>query len=147
MHEQLVLCYYMQDFFPFGETSFWKYRTELTGIFFLLLYKISLVNMKKGRMYVWKVVSQPKYHLKLNLFGKEEYIWKWKCELLSPMWLLDWSQPGSSLHGILQARILEWVDILFSRESSWPRDQTQVSCIAGRFFIIWVTRDIWIIYE
>ena len=42
--------------------------------------------------------------------------------------------PGSSVHGILQARILEWVAIPFSRGSSWPRDWTQVSCITGRFF-------------
>ena len=44
---------------------------------------------------------------------------------------------GSSVHGILQARILEWVDISYSRESSWPRDRTcisYVSCLAGRFF-------------
>ena len=47
------------------------------------------------------------------------------------------SLPGSSVHGILQARILEWVAIPFSRVSSWPRDQTQVSCIAGRFFTTW----------
>ena len=46
----------------------------------------------------------------------------------------------SSVHGILQARIPELVAIPFSRGSSWPRDQTQVSCIAGRFFIIWTTR-------
>ena len=39
--------------------------------------------------------------------------------------------PGSSVHGILQARILESVAIAFSRKSSWPRDQTQVSCMAG----------------
>ena len=38
------------------------------------------------------------------------------------------------VHGILQTRILEWVIFPFSRESSQPRDQTQVSCIAGRFF-------------
>ena len=43
-------------------------------------------------------------------------------------------QPGSSVHGILQARILEWVAFPFSRGSSQPRNQTQVSCIAGRFF-------------
>jgi len=41
-----------------------------------------------------------------------------------------------SVHGILQARILEWVSILFFRVSSRPRDQTQVSCIADRFFTI-----------
>ena len=47
---------------------------------------------------------------------------------------MDCSPPGSSVHGILQARILEWVAITFSRGSSWPRDWTQASCIAGRFF-------------
>ena len=51
------------------------------------------------------------------------------------------SLPGSSVHGILQARILEWVAIFFSRGSSWPRDRTWVSCIAGRLFIIWATRE------
>ena len=44
---------------------------------------------------------------------------------------MDCSPPGSSNHGILQARILEWVAISFSRGSSWLRDRTQVSCIAG----------------
>ena len=45
---------------------------------------------------------------------------------------IDWT----SVHGILQARILEWVTILFSRGSSLPRDGIQVFCIAGRFFTI-----------
>ena len=53
---------------------------------------------------------------------------------------MDCRPPGSSVHGILQARILEWVVIPFSRGSSWPRSQTWVSCIAVRFFIIWATR-------
>ena len=44
-------------------------------------------------------------------------------------------------HGILQARILEWLAFPFSRGSSHPRDQTQVSCIAGGFFTSWVTRE------
>ena len=44
---------------------------------------------------------------------------------------MDYSLPGSSVHGILQARILEWVAIPFSRGSSQPRDRAQVSCIAG----------------
>ena len=43
------------------------------------------------------------------------------------------------VHGILQARILEWVAFPFSRGSSQPRDPTQVSCIAGRFFSRWAT--------
>ena len=45
------------------------------------------------------------------------------------------------VHGILQARILEWVTFPFSRESSQPRDQTQVFCIEGRFFTSWTTRE------
>ena len=58
--------------------------------------------------------------------------------LCNPM---DCSLPGSSIHGIVQARILEWVAIPFSRGSSWPRDRTWVSCTAGRFFTIWATRE------
>ena len=54
---------------------------------------------------------------------------------------VDCSSPGSSVHGILQARILEWVAISFSRESSLPRDPIQISCTAGRFFAIWATRE------
>ena len=52
--------------------------------------------------------------------------------LFDPM---DCSPPGFSVHGILQARILKWVAIPFSRGSSQLRDQTHVSCIAGRLFI------------
>ena len=55
---------------------------------------------------------------------------------------MDYSPPGSSVHGIFQAGILEWVAIPFSRGSSPPRDQTQVSCIAGKFFTVWVTREV-----
>ena len=54
---------------------------------------------------------------------------------------VDCSSPGFSVHGILQARILEWVAISFSRGSSQPRDRTQISCIAGRFFTRWATRE------
>ena len=54
---------------------------------------------------------------------------------------MDCSPPGSSVHGILQARILEWVAIFFSRGSSWPRDWTQISHIAGRGFNLWATRE------
>ena len=46
----------------------------------------------------------------------------------------DCSPAGTSVHGLSQARIPEWVAISFSRESSWPRDQTHISCIASRFF-------------
>ena len=54
---------------------------------------------------------------------------------------MDCGLPGSSVHGILQARILEWGAILFSKGSSRPRDRTWVSCIAGTFFTIWAIRE------
>ena len=54
---------------------------------------------------------------------------------------MDCSLPGSSVHGLLQARILEWVAISFSRGSSQPRDQTKGSRVAGRFFMIWATGE------
>ena len=47
---------------------------------------------------------------------------------------------SSSVHGILQARILEWVAVSLSRGTSWPRDHTQI-CIAGRVFTIWATSE------
>ena len=57
---------------------------------------------------------------------------------LQPM---DYSPPGSSVHGILQARILEWVAVSSSRGSAQPRDWTHVSRIADKFFTVWATRD------
>ena len=54
---------------------------------------------------------------------------------------VDCSLPGFSIYGILQARIMEWVTISFSRGSSPPRDRTQASCIGGRHFNLWATRE------
>ena len=52
-----------------------------------------------------------------------------------------WDPMDYTVHGVLQARILEWVAVPFSRGSSQPRDWTQVSHIAGRFFTSWATRE------
>ena len=72
-----------------------------------------------------------------------EYI-KWReWKSLSHVWLFETlfcSAQGNPIHGILQARILEWVAFPFSRGSSLPRDWTQVTQIVGRFFTSWVTR-------
>ena len=57
---------------------------------------------------------------------------------------MDCSLPGSSVHGIFQARVLEWGAIDFSRGSSQPRDQTQVSHTAGRRFTVWASREAYI---
>ena len=66
--------------------------------------------------------------------------WKWSRSVVSDsLQPRDCSPPDSSFHWILQARTLEWVAISFSRGSSWPRDRTQVSHIAGRCFNLWAT--------
>ena len=69
----------------------------------------------------------------------EEKVLLLSCvQLCDPM---NCSLPCYSVHGILQARILEWVVLPFSRGSSQPRDQTCFSWIVGRFFTIWTTRE------
>ena len=69
--------------------------------------------------------------------------WKWSASVMSTLCdPMDWSPPGSSVHGIFQARMLEWVAISFSGRSSRPRDWTWVSCIAGRLFTVWATKRI-----
>ena len=67
--------------------------------------------------------------------------WKSNCSSLSLVQLFVTPWTVASVRGILQARILDWVAIPFSRGSSQPRDQTWVSHIAGGFFSIWATRD------
>ena len=69
----------------------------------------------------------------------------WEVKLLSHVAFcnpMDCTLPGSSIHGILQARVLEWLAISFSRGSSWPRDRTQVPHVAGRHFTLWATREV-----
>ena len=93
-----------------------------------------------------------------SLLGRKEprtgSVWLWASPLVSLCMCvnllqscpalsgpIDCSLPGFSVHGILQARILEWVAMPSSRRSSWPRDWTPVSSIAGRFFTVWATRE------
>ena len=68
--------------------------------------------------------------------------WQFSCQVVSDLCdPMDCSPPGSSVHGVLQARILEWVAISFFRGSSWPRNRTWVSHIAGRWFTDWAIRE------
>ena len=76
--------------------------------------------------------------LHLGIKVKESKVAQLCLTLCDPM---DCNLPGSSVHGILQAGMLEWVVMSFSRGSSQPRDQTWVSSTAGRFFTYWATRD------
>ena len=68
------------------------------------------------------------------------FLWKVKVKVaqLCPTFC---NPMGYTVHGILQARILEWVAFPFSKGSSWPRNWTRVSCVAGRFFTNWAIRE------
>ena len=75
-----------------------------------------------------------------------EWVNEWKSLSCVQLFATPWTHrqrtpPISSVHGILQARILEWVAIFFFRGSSQPRDWTWVSCIIDRFFTIQATRE------
>ena len=77
-------------------------------------------------------------HFAIPCHGKWSLVAQSCPTLCDPM---DYSPPGFPVHGMLQARLLERATIPFSGESSCPRDWTQVSCTAGKFFIIWATRE------
>ena len=107
------------------KVDFWLYLNErkclqvISSLFFLFWFSHYVYATPKCPM--WSEVTQ-------------------SCPTLcDPM---DCSPPGSSVHGIFQAWILEWGAISFSRGSSRPRDGTWVSCIVGRRFIAWATREV-----
>ena len=89
----------------------------------------------------WKIFNQVKatsnYQSDTMTNSKMKSAGHSVLSLCNPM---DHRLPGSSVHGILQARLLEWITISFSRVPSWPRDWTWVSCIKGRFFTFWPTQ-------
>ena len=85
----------------------------------------------------WKVFSYAIQSCQLSQWTVIPWKWKWSCSVTS-----NSLRPlGTVVHGILQARILEWVAFPSSRWSSQPRDRNQVSCIAGGFFTSWATRE------
>ena len=85
----------------------------------------------------WTLVIKNNEKTYLSSEGKKKN-WKWKS--LSCVWLCD--TMVYVVHGILQARILEWGAVPFSRGSSQPRDRTQVSHAAGGFFTSWATGSV-----
>ena len=96
---------------------------------------LSLSHIKHFFFFFKAMITQQTTQLK---FCPESEVAQSCPTLCDPM---DCNLPDLSVHGIFQARVLEWVAISFSRESSWPRDRTQVSCILGRCFTLWGTRE------
>ena len=102
------------------------------------LYFITTIEIKVYWMNAWMNIIKADDH-QIQCYAC--LVAQSRLTLCNPM---DCSPPGSFVHGISQARILEWVAICFSRKSSSPRDPTHVSCvsyIASRFFPCWAIRE------
>ena len=101
-------------------------------LFMLQFFKTKLKQLQL-LLFFFSAFPPPSYAMNVKVLVTQLYLAL--CDLM------DHSPPGSPVHGILQARILEWVAIPFFRGSFPPRDATQVSCITGRFFTVWATRE------
>ena len=104
-----------------------------------------VLNTFKIKVLNWQKTADIHIMIKRLMSRNTCFMWKVKVLVTQLCPILcdpkDNTPPGSSAHGILQARILEWVAIPFSRGSSWSRDWTWLFCIAGRFFTIWAARE------
>ena len=110
--------------------------SRLLWLFMVFCVSIQIVNVFV--LFLWKMLLLGLTLFSWNSLNLKVKVAQWCPMLCDPM---HYRRPGYFVHGILQARILEWVAILFSRGSSQPRDWTQVPCIAGRSFTVWATRE------
>ena len=109
------------------------------------------LNYSSHRLFTWKpnlflntILKPPPK----TLGNPSACTWMWHSEVAESCPTLcnsmGGSLSGSSVHGIFQVRVLEWVAISFSRGNSQPRDQSRVSRIGGRCFNLWATREAWL---
>ena len=113
--------------------------------------KTNLLEQEKIRLMPWlglRCQSQkeniPRRRVGRTKITREAYLSSVSNSMCRNKWVkVSQSCPTLPPHGILQARILEWVAFPFSRGSSQPRDWTQFSHIVGRFFTSWATREAW----
>ena len=115
--------------------NIWEYPSVVPHCQFIN-YKVLLISSKEEE----QIKENRKIIWKQSISESESEVTQLCLTLCDPM---DCSLPGSSVNGIFHATVLEWVAISFSRGSCWPRDWTQVSCIVGRCFTIWATREVW----
>ena len=108
------------------------------------MVRISQKDKRQNKTYNWVPQMCRNWFLAVLFVMKVKVLVSQSC--WTPCDPMDCSQPGSSVHGTFQARILEWVAFPFRRYSQ-PRDQTWVSRIAGRFFTIWATWEAPVCYE
>ena len=126
----------------------------LLSLLYLVNFVLCILRLLDTQKFLVTVPSGwiEKCIIRIKSFCSEVIYEKWKVKALVTqscltLWdPMDCSPPGSAVHGVLEARILEGLAISFSRGSSWPRDWTWVSCITGRFFTLWASREPKVIY-
>ena len=138
IHSYLTLCSPMDWSLP-GYFVHGILQARILGDHFLLLWIFQSRD--------WTCLSCPAVRFFTIWVTREARKSTWKNMKVTQLCLTPWdpmncSSPGSSLNGILQARILGWVAVPFFRRSSWPRVWIGVSFITGRFFIMWATRKL-----
>ena len=130
-----VLSVNIQDWFPLGLTSLMSLQSRALSRVF------SNTTVQKHQFFGAQLSLWSNSHIHAWLLGKpSKSKWlKWSCSVVSDsLRPVDCSLPGSSVHGIPQARVLEWVAISFSRGSSQCRDRTQVSRNCRQTLTVWI---------
>ena len=112
-----------------------SHKTKLKKLLHINLL-VKRKSVRKGMKFFFRQYFRNSKDMKKKMWNEVAQSCLTLCD---PM---DCSLLCSPVHGIFQARILEWVAISLSRGSSWPRDQTQVSRTVGRCFTIWATREV-----
>ena len=105
------------------------YSGETWQTYLSQVIKVKINSHKPNWEYINLIWCQKRTFYLRVFFAKND--WFCVCAQSCPTFCdpMEYSLPGSSVHGILQARILVWIAISFSRESSWPRDWAQVPCV------------------
>ena len=106
------------------------------------LNEVEIGNLpeKEFRIMIVKIIQDLRKGMEAKIENMQEMFTKDLEELKNKQTEMT-NLPGSVVHGILQARILEWTAISFSRGSFQPRDRTRISCIADRRFTVWATSE------
>ena len=119
----------------------WDFLGKSSGVdcHFLLQGIFPTQGSNPGLPHCRQTLYQLNYQGSLNALQRKVLVAQSWPTFSNPM---DCSLPGSSVHRILEARILDWIAISFSKESSQSRDWTWITCIASRLFTVWATREV-----
>ena len=131
--KNVIIPYVVNHLYNLYGTHWWRLQCIISWLFWLWIMAVTWLYL-------------PLTFSRLDWRNVQICSWavKWSCSQSCPTLCdpIDCSVPGSSVHGIFQATVLEWIAISFSRGSSQPRAWTQVSRIVDRRFTVWATKEV-----